>query len=45
MNTFMNLVKRFSIREETKGGVEAFKGVEALEKASLLPTLDFLAGL
>ena len=40
MNTFMNLVKRFSEVGGTKGGVEASEGVGD----SLLLALDLLAG-
>ena len=41
MNTFINFVKRFLVKKETRDGVEALEGVRAL----LLLALDLLARL
>ena len=40
----MNYIKRLLVRKKTKGKIGAFKEIEVLVGASLLPILDFLAG-
>ena len=44
MNIFMNLVTRSLVEEGIRGGVEAFREVEALVGASLLPALNSPTG-
>ena len=41
----MNMVKRFSAKGKTRGGMGASRRIGVLVKALLLPVLDFFAGL
>ena len=43
MNTFMNLVTRFLVKEETKGGIGVSGWIKVLIRALLLLILNFLA--
>ena len=45
MNTFMNLVKRSSVKERIRGGIGASGGIGALVKASSLLAFNPRTGL